>query len=175
VNLRNHYDWMQGQGAIFSFCGTVSQEAIESIGDMLKIKLTEQGASETEKRKMFAIYIEQMHNILHYSSETDRESGRGAGIFLVGREDGKFFLIGGNHVTAEQAAGLRSHLDSIQGLDRAELKALHKKKLRESPGAESKGAGLGLIEMARTAEGRIEHAFEPAGEDTFFFHLKITL
>jgi hypothetical protein len=63
-------------------------------------------------------------------------------------------------------------LEHLRSLDRDELKAYYKEKLREPPEEESKGATIGLIEIARRASEPIEFDFLDIDESQAFFCLK---
>ena len=66
--------------------------------------------------------------------------------------------------------GCERKLDQIRNMDKEELRALHKERLRLGPEEGSKGAGLGLMEIARRASKPIEFEFIEVddGEHVFF-------
>ena len=60
-------------------------------------------------------------------------------------------------------------------MNKDELKALYKEKLRADPEEGSKGAGLGFMEIARRATQPIEFDFVEVDADYTFFALKATI
>jgi hypothetical protein len=94
-------------------------------------------------------------------------------VITIGRDPlGRFFVAGANMVQAEEVPKLRQRLDHINSLDQQSLKAYYKERLRNAPEADSKGASIGLIEIARRAAGPIEYDVKPVGNDMAFFCLK---
>ena len=54
-----------------------------------------------------------------------------------------------------------------------ELKVLYRRKLKEEPEAESQGATLGLIEIARRASSPIEFDFFEVDAQTTFYCIRV--
>ena len=71
------------------------------------------------------------------------------------------------------APRLRQRLAEIAALSPDELKALYRQKLKEDPDVDSKGATLGLIEIARRASAPIEYDFFEIDTQTTFYGLKV--
>ncbi len=157
IELFSLYKNLKAEGVIFSFCGPASQAVVEGIGETLRRRMEVQGVGAGLINKVFSVFIEQIHNVLHYSSEklpdepTDEDELR-FGIILIGMRDGKYYVRCGNYVANEHVQALSDLLKKLQDLDKDGLKALYKERRRSAESlAGSKGAGLGFIEMARKA------------------------
>ncbi len=96
----------------------------------------------------------------------------GSGTITVGHEGDKFFIVCSNTVDAADVTMLKERLEVLKMLDKDGLKAYYKEKLREEPEAQSKGATIGLIEIARRASEPIEFDFEAIDNERSFFCLK---
>jgi hypothetical protein len=70
---------------------------------------------------------------------------------------------------------IREKIEGIRNLSKEELKLLYRERRRQAPEPGSKGAGLGLIEMARKAGKPIDYSFAPIDEDSSFFSLKVVV
>ena len=60
-------------------------------------------------------------------------------------------------------------------MNKEQLRALYKEQLRADPEEGSKGAGLGLMEIARRASKPIEFDFADVDDEHAFFTLKISV
>ena len=60
-------------------------------------------------------------------------------------------------------------------MNKEQLRALHKERLRAGPEEGSKGAGLGLMEIARRASKPIEFDFADVDDKHAFFTLKVSV
>ena len=93
----------------------------------------------------------------------------------IGTEGGRFFIVCANVVLAADEPKLRERLERLQKMDKDEIKAYYKEQLREAPEEESRGATIGLIEIARRASEPIEFDFDRIGDETFFFCMKVSI
>lgn len=175
-NLYELYQDLKLDGIIFCFSGPASQSVVEGIGHALKRKMELEEAGQTTVQRIFSIFVEQMQNIVHYSIERTpadaAHNGLSHGVVVVGQEDGAFFVICGNKVRASQSKKMLRHLDYLSTLSKEELKAYYKKMRKQESGSESKGAGLGFVEMFRRACEPLEYHVAPIDNDTVFFSVK---
>ncbi|OIR02061.1 hypothetical protein GALL_159200 [mine drainage metagenome] len=165
------------KGIIFSFSGYVSEGILFALGDALKQKMALEETDHHVTRKVFSIFVEQVQNIIRYSA--DRMTGDigkpvelSSGMIAVGQEGGSFFVVCANMVRLSDMERLKERLDHIKSLDREGIKAFYKEKLREDPEMDSKGASIGLIEIARRASAPIDYDFIEVGGASAFFCLK---
>ncbi|RYD01235.1 hypothetical protein N752_31275 [Desulforamulus aquiferis] len=76
------------------------------------------------------------------------------GVLVIGHENKGFCVYCGNRVYNKDVDSLKEKIEMIRILDKNELKALYKEKRKQSVEAQSKGAGLGLIEMLENPVSR---------------------
>ncbi|AWK87087.1 SiaB family protein kinase [Azospirillum thermophilum] len=165
------------QGIIFSFSGYLSEGILYSLGEALREKMTLEEADGPTVRRVFSVFVEQMQNIIRYSAEkVTGAAGRpvelSAGMVTIGMEAGKVFIVCGNAVRDGDVARLKERLDHLRSLDRDGIKTYYREQLREAPDDDSRGATIGLIEIARRASEPIEYDFTPLADERSFFCLK---
>lgn len=169
------------QGIIFSFSGYLSEGVLYSLGDALRQKMAIEDTDVNTIKKVFSVFVEQAQNIIRYSAE--RVSGKAkeldielsSGMVTIGRENGGIFVVCANVLKSADVPKLRDRLERLRGMDQNELKAYYKEQLREPPDEDSKGATIGLIEIARRASTPIEFDFEPMDNEESFFCLKVLI
>lgn len=165
---------MLGQGVIFSFVGYVSESILFSLGEALKQKMRLDATDANVTKKVFSIFVEQVQNIIRYSAERlEAQSGPPAemssGMITVGRDRERFFVVCGNTVRREEGEELRQRLEQLASMDPQAIKTYYREKLREPPEDGSRGASIGLIEIARRSTRPIEFGLtELQGERSFF-------
>lgn len=165
------------KGIMVSFSGFVSEGILFSLGEALKQKMTLDETDMNTAKKVFSVFVEQVQNVIRYSSDRlEGDLGRkvelGSGTITVGHDREKFFIVCSNTVDSTDVPMLRERLEILKTLDKDGLKAYYKEKLREEPEAQSKGATIGLIEIARRASEPIEFDFEEIDKESSFFCLK---
>lgn len=168
------------KGIIFSFSGYMSEEILYSLGNALRQKMTLEDADVTTVKKVFSVFVEQAQNIIRYSAEKiSTDKGKPAelssGVVTIGTENDRFFIVCANVVLAADEPRLRERLERLRAMDREAIKAYYKEQLREAPEEQSKGATIGLIEIARRASEPIEFDFDPIDEQKYFFCMKVSI
>jgi hypothetical protein len=174
------------QGVIFAYSGYVTEPVLSGVGEALKQKLTIDDADTKTLRSVFAVFVEQMQNIIRYSAEKAQSplpppADQRAlmeiryGILTIGKEGGDYVVCAGNLVEKSDVPRLHARLTRIREMSKEELKALYKEQLRAEPEAGSKGAGLGFMEIARRASKPLEFDFTDIDANHTFFALKATI
>ncbi len=164
-------------GVIFFYQGYFSQKILLGLGDALKAKMTRDDVESTKSKKLFSIFVEQVQNIIRYSTdkiEVDRDLQKemSSGIMLVGKEEERFFTVCGNIIETKDVARISENLEEIRNLEKDELKKLYKEKIRSESDEHSKGAGIGFIEIARKSSAPFDYGFKDGDDCESFFFLK---
>lgn len=164
-------------GIISCFVGPFTQDLIAEMGSSLRESLVEEGNSSSLAVKIFAVVVELSQNILHYSSERGEagsaQSGSRIGVLVVGKKDDSYFVLSGNLVPNEKKQKLTEYLGYLNSLDKKELRKLYSERRRRGPDSDSKGAGLGFIEMARKASQPLDFDCHDVDDRNSFFSIKI--
>jgi hypothetical protein len=170
-------------GIIIAYCGFVTEPVLTGVGDALKQKLGLEDMDTKTARSVFAVFVEQMQNIIRYSAEKDEHSPSPEsaaavptelryGVMTISRSGDGFVVKAGNLVEKGDIERLRSKLEHIRRADKEELKAMYKETLRSGPEEGSKGASIGFIEIARRVSKPIEFDFVETDDRFAFFALK---
>lgn len=177
TDMYEHYETLKGDGVILYFNGPVSQGVVEGIAELMRDRMRSEEAGAKLSQRIFAILVEQMQNIVRYSVEQKYEDGSmlsANGQVVVGREvDGNYFVACGNKVNTADVNSLRRKLETIRGMNKDDLKAYYREKRRSGPDPDSRGAGLGFIEMARKAQKPLDFSIRSIDDDTSFFSMKV--
>jgi len=168
------------RGIIFSFSGYLSEEILYSLGNALRHKMTLEDANVNTVKKVFSVFVEQAQNIIRYSAEklagdVGKTVELSSGMVTIGTENNRFFIVCANVVLAADEPKLRERLERLRAMDKDAIKAYYKEQLREAPEEQSRGATIGLIEIARRATDPIEFDFDRIDPESFFFCMKVSI
>jgi hypothetical protein len=177
TNLYNFKNELDKQGIFLGFSGPLSQELLVEIGDALKNKMKlEETTSSSTITKVFSMLIEQAQNIIHYSAEKVQPEHSPAtlssGIIVVGYNHSHYYVLCGNRIDNDTIEPLREKLTNLQNMNKEELKRYYREQRKQNAPTNSKGAGLGFIELARKSIKPIEFHFQSIDEQFSFFSLK---
>jgi hypothetical protein len=169
------------EGVIFLYCGYMTENVLEGIGAALRTKLA---LDQTERRiakSLFSIFVEQVQNVVRYSAEREFKNNEEQkpelryGILSIGRDRTGYFVACGNAIHEGDVGRVRSGLEEIQQLDHDQLMALYMQTLKGSVPEGSKGAGVGLLDIARLATGGLTFDFTAIDNGLSFFTIKAHL
>ncbi len=183
-DMLSYYKMLQESHINIIYSGPIWSDGIEGIGGTLRKCLEYEALPLGAAQSVFSVFVEQMNNILMYSPEREHLPGEGdkvfsasKGVFVLGSKDHSHFLQSGNVVRNENIELIRSRIDHLNSLDKNALRKYYRERMKgENDNPESRGAGLGLIEIARRASSKIEYSFTPLEEEGLsFFSMFVTI
>jgi len=183
-DLLNYHQTLRESKITLVYSGPLWADYIGGIAGTLKKRLEYDNLPLETSQEIFSVFVEQMNNMLMYSAEKEQfensdalHAGAPKGTFVLGTQGAEtYFIYTGNVIKDETVTFVKEKIDFLNTLDKQGLRKFHKEQLRaENPNPDSKGAGLGLIEIARRASSKIEYTFKPYDEGYTFFTLYVTI
>lgn len=182
---------LKRKGVMIFFNGPICQSLVENIGEVMRRRMADEDHAQGVVRRVFAVLVEQMQNIVHYArdeardagpetgrrppAEDDAPPGMAQGQIVVYRRDGGIHISSGNVIAPDQREHLVATIDAINAMTEQELKE-HYKRQRRGPGrAESRGGGLGFIEMARRSANPLTYTFKPLDAESVLFCVDVRI
>jgi hypothetical protein len=179
---REFCEFARQKKVIFYYVGYFSQNIVTAMAEAVKLRLEQSGAAGPIRRRLFSSFVEMAQNIIHYSSDTltppeQQEHELRHGSVCIGvDEEGRYFLFCANPIRVALAETLRERLETLRRMTLDEIKACYRESLRSETPEDSKGAGLGLLTMARDASEPLEFEFESTEDHGIaMFFLKTTI
>jgi hypothetical protein len=164
------WDVARRRHIIFFYVGYFSQHVVAAISETIKARLDTAGAAGPTRRRIFSSFVEMSQNIMHYSCDSltphdQRDQQMRRGSFCIGMQGDSFFLLCANPVESASVERIRDRLEPLRSMTMDEIKSAYKKALRDETPADSKGAGLGFLTMARDASEPLEFEFAREAQD----------
>jgi hypothetical protein len=153
LELLEYYKKMCERNIVLDFQGAISQDMVVGMAELLKNKSSQEFGTTNIVKKLFSIFIEMAQNIAIYSAERvflDHHYGDvGAGIIVVTEENNNYTITSGNLVKNMAISKIIEHCQRINRMEKEELRQFFKKQIKSSRKRGKKGAGVGLIDIAR--------------------------
>ena len=134
-----------------------------------------EAAEDGGRGRLAFIMVEAYQNILRHRTSLDPvlERGSGRSLFMLrcGTEGQQ--VIAMNPVKKSDLPKLKVTLEKLQGMHPSQLKSLFLSGLQNNEEQPRRGAGLGLIEMARRSGNDLGYSFHEVGEEHELFVLSI--
>lgn len=163
MELKKHLD---ENSILLTFAGPFSQEIIEYLGAALKSYMEAEQNNKNSSYNVFSVFVEQSQNIKNYMQCKKlieiNETLINSSILTISKNDGSYVVCSANLIEMEDSPRLASRIDKLNGMSKKELKDAYKNQIKISRNTDKndfKGAGLGLIEIARKASKPIEYEF----------------
>jgi hypothetical protein len=163
---------------VMSFKGIITQELLADLGDIIRDHFEDLRHRPQIVKKIFSVFIEVAQNILHHSAEkiVDDEGGeRGAGIVMMREITGGFEIFSGNLIENEHSKSIEESCHLINSLDRKELRRVFKEKINSPLESGHRSAGLGLIDIARKSDNKIDFEINRINDDHSFLMLSVRI
>ncbi|CUH77585.1 hypothetical protein TRM7557_01447 [Tritonibacter multivorans] len=169
--------YLRDRGILFAYSGYVTETVLSGVGEALRQKLALEATDTKTVRSVFAIFVEQMQNIIRYSAETEHKDAGNArelryGVLTVAQTGERYAVHAGNVIHRADQPRLETRLAALVAMDRDALKSAYKTQLKAGPEPDSKGASVGLIEIARRASAPLGYGFTAVDEDHVFFAIE---
>ncbi len=164
----------EGGGNIYtSHVGEFTQDYVNSISAELEERMFEDGEKKGVVKKIFSIIVEGLQNIRIHGEED--EEGHQSSFFLIVKDDEAFTIYLGNLIPSKIEEDIQRRVDTVNGLDRAELKELYMNVLTNGVISSKGGAGLGYITMSMKSGNSLGCHFEKVNNKLSLYDLKITV
>jgi len=181
LNMQEHIGKLKGMNISISYSGPLWYDGIKGIAEVVKSSLTNNELPSKTSNAIFSVFVEQTANMIMHSGGKNAFSPHdteevSTGMLVMGDRDKNYFIQTGNVINRQNIAFLKDRIDHLNTLDKTELRQYQMEKMRsENDNPQSKGAGLGLIEIARRATAPIEYTFEPVDENVSFFTMYVEI
>ena len=171
------YKSMKAHEITLVYEGEITHQITKAFTSLTESNMAKEDEPGTVQRKVFHVMVECLQNISKHADDFTSSdflfSGRG--IFLVSKGDDEYSVTTGNAVENNRIEELTKMLESINKMDKDELKVLYKKQMKEGRLSEKGGAGLGFIDIKRKTGRDLEYHFLPISDDKSFFLLTSTI
>jgi hypothetical protein len=162
--------------SVLSYQGPFSFSTIDSLLSEFKVAAQDHDLSFRAYKKMISIMIEALENVTKYSGQFDFSVDSPSGFSpscQINRNASGIELVTSNPVRKQDVASLRARIDNVNKRNTEELKALYRSTIANGKFSPTGGAGLGFIEMAKTAGNKLEYSFENLSEDYSLYTFRI--
>jgi hypothetical protein len=162
---------MQKDNLNYIYRGLFTDKITDNILALAESNLVKKEDPRALKRKVYNVMVEGLQNITKHQADIDQSVKNNFGVFVLKKENLKYFITTGNLIENENIDSLRAQIEQVNKLDEDELKAYHRQVLVDGKISSKGGAGLGLIDMARKSGNKLLYAFEKVDDKYSYFYL----
>ena len=155
---------------------------MSAIYPIIEARLEREVEDSKRRKKVFHVLVECLQNVFHHMESFKSNTSVGiekvnvGGLFMMARgEENSYRVFTGNFILNEKLEVLKQRIDKVNSMNAQELKAYYLGSLSTSELSDKGGAGLGIIDMARKSENKLEYQFHPLTDIYSFFTLAVKI
>lgn len=159
--------------SVFGYSGHFGDDLSARLLELSDRITEEMSGRSAHRRRIAFLLVEAYQNIIRHRAGLPRhiEHGEGRSFFFFRANPEGQDLVAINGVHKAQVEAIQGQLNTIRGLDHAELKELSLEMLQRA--STSRGAGVGFIEMTRRSGNELGHMLRGMGPDHALFALAV--
>jgi hypothetical protein len=130
------------------------------------------------KKKVFNVLVECLQNLYHHIDKDAPEELAAldsSALLMIAKNSDNYQIMTGNYMETKYVEELKSKLDLVNSMDKAELKAYYKEVLNNGTRSEKGTAGLGMIDIARKSAQKLGYHFMDVDKEMTFFSLTVKI
>lgn len=165
---------MVKQENIITHSGPLSYEEIGFLLNRMSAFVDKQGMSITIKKKVYSAMVESLENIYKHQDIIVGDAQHQPHFSLT-ITDTDFLINASNSILKNKILPLKEKLDRVNDLDKNGLKDLYKLTILSGNVSPKGGAGLGIINIAKVSENKINFKFEEFNDKYAYFTINVTI
>lgn len=170
-DLYEYYALLSSDEVILSYKGPINNILLAEFSKDIREKMQKDAINS---KKVFAIFMEMTTNVLYYSREKNHFAGNErVGMVVITQTEKYYRLMTGNLIRKSASEILMEKCNKINSLDREALREYKRILRNEPPGEESQGAGIGLVQIALTADNAVQIRIKEINDQFSFFIIYI--
>ena len=170
------YDIIKETNTMMVYKGDFAKASILPILKIFEDSIQNLDGNINIKKRVYIIMVELLENISEHAVEyhVDNQELK-EGIFILGRKDNMYLISTGNKVKNEEVPKIKTYIESLKGLNYAELRRLYVKNLKKSKLIDSEYEGLGLIDIVSETGDNINFNFKKLNNEHTFFSIDVQI
>jgi len=152
--------------------GPLSYEEIGFLLNKMTSLLERYNFGITIRKKVYSAMVESLENIYKHQDVIKGSNNYQPKFSLVLEKD-KVDLTCSNSLLKVKIGPLKERLEKVNQLDKAGLKEFYKEVILSGNVTQKGGAGLGIINIAKVTENKLEFTFDDNDEQYTYFTLRI--
>ncbi len=174
------YQNIHDNNIILMYKGILTFDLLSAIIGSVEKRVNEFETERRVQKKFYSILTECIQNVYYHledGPEKENHSIESESVLVLISAKPKYYKIKTcNQIPNTNVKALTEKIEQINNLDKEELKELYREALSNDTFSEKNTAGIGLMEIARKTDYKLEYGFEKIDEthSTFSFEIKLS-
>jgi hypothetical protein len=165
-------DKMMKERLMFAYRGVVTRENSIPLLTLLEKEMEDSDYGFIGRKRLFMFVLESLQNVSRHTS-TDQYADMS--LVVYSKTEMGYTVTTGNVITVDSSHLLREKLELINSLDAPVIREVYRQMLSTAEFSDKGGAGLGLMEMAKTTGNKLDYDFVSLDKEYTYFILSKTV
>jgi len=153
--------------------GPLNYEEIGILLNKMTAILDERAFNITVRKKVYAAMVESLENIYKHQDHVDGDAFLPKFSLIIDANNLLMFV--SNSILSHKVSPLKNKLDKVNSLNKDGLKDLYKNTILSGNVSPKGGAGLGIINIAKVSENKINYTFATINDKYSYFTLNVMI
>lgn len=172
------YQNIHDNNIILMYKGILTFDLLSAIIGSVERRVNEFETERRVQKKFYSILTECIQNVYYHledGSEKEHSIESESVLVMISAKPKYYKIKTCNHIPNTNVKTLTDKIEQINNLDKDELKELYREALSNDTFSSKNTAGIGLMEIARKTEYKLEYSFEKINEthSSFSFEIKL--
>ena len=173
-NVITYFDELKKSGeSLLYYKGMITEDTSTDLVEELENQMHIAGVKKKIIKRVLYIFIEMIQNLYHHGYKKEVEDyPSNFGIIQVKWIGDEMVLYSANIVTCKVKRILSKRIEQLNVLTKQQLEDLYKEILANGTMSSKGGGGLGMINIIRKINNKIEYSFKPLNnEENLYFYI----
>ena len=169
---------MTEKKVLIEFKGLLTFVNIGDLINSLKGCLTDLNENVNTYKRILILMVETLENICKYGEQKKLDqtlSAQFPTIFNLIKAESGYLITAGNLINADDELSIQNRINTVNNLQKEDLKILYREIIANGQFNKAGGAGLGFIELAKTSGQQIGYTFETINASLKYFTIYLEL
>ncbi|MDX1904494.1 MAG: SiaB family protein kinase [Thermonemataceae bacterium] len=174
--MERYYQLIKSEKVVLSYKGGIDADAIHHLVRLVEKNLADADEKLSIRKKIVNLTVEALQNILNYFSEEALDKFLENESFMILTSNKQNYeILTGNYISIQRMKTLKKRIDNVNMMSQEDLQKVYLDILENPKVSITRGAGLGLIDMARRSQNKITYQFNDYNEDYTLFLMTTTI
>ena len=172
------YQNIHDNNLILMYKGMLTFDLLSAIIGSVEKRINEFETERRVQKKFYSILTECIQNVYYHledGTEKDQPIESESVLVMISAKPKYYKIKTCNHIPNTNIKALIDKIEQINNLDKDELKELYREALSNDSFSSKNTAGIGLIEIARKTDYKLEYSFEKINDQYSSFNFEIKL
>lgn len=172
------YQNIHDNNIILMYKGILTFDLLSAIIGSVERRINEFETERRIQKKFYSILTECIQNVYYHLEEVevkDQSIDAESVLILISAKPKYYSIKTCNSIPKASVKLLSEKIDQINSLDKDELKEMYRLALSNEEFSSKNTAGIGLMEIARKADYKLDYNFEKINDEFSYFNFEIRL